>query len=277
MFRRITALAGGAVLTIALALGLAGTAHGNPAGVGITQNTAGVAGYYANDNGHTRFRDVRADVTVTPQIKFLNGPGGQGALGVELCDPNSGYAGQLGIWWNAGLGKYQVVYAAGTLNMALADPCIMTGLITPTPQQLLSAFTISPGDHLHFEIYWNPVGVGLAHLHFFHFNVCDTTLDVCRQAQISTGWRNFYEAGIGAVSNANLLTAPALNFLDTFTRTAFNYYSSTHLLNTIYSPGHWPLKQADFVNASSQLVMSSNGSLDGGGHTFTLSEGSTSP
>src|SRR6185437_9660822 len=89
-------------------LGIAASPANAVTGIGVSSNTAGVAGYYANDNGHTRFRDVQADTTVTPQIKNLNGTS-NGALGVELCDPNSGYAAQLGVWWNGS--QYQVVYA----------------------------------------------------------------------------------------------------------------------------------------------------------------------
>lgn len=266
-FRRAAIAAAGVALAL---FGLAYWAGGAAATtlVGVSDNTAGVAGYYANDNGHTRFRDVQADTTVVPQIKNLNGTS-NGALGVELCDPNSGYAAQLGVWWNGT--KYQVVYATGTLNLALADPCIMTGLITPTPQQLLSSFTIGQGDHLHFEIYYNRVS------HWLHFNVCDTTLDVCRQATVFAGWRQFFEAGIGAVSNANLLTAPANILLDTFTGTKFNYYSSTRTWNSILVPAHWQLKEARFVNASDQVVMSPDETLNAGGTAFALEEGSTSP
>ena len=266
--RGIVALGAGAVLAASLTAA-ATMAHANPTPVGIVQNTSGVAGYFANDNGQTRFRDVQADTTVVPQIKNLNGTS-NGALGVELCNPNDGHAAQLGVWWNGT--KYQVVYATGNLNTALTDACIMTGLITPTPQTLLTAFTINQGDRLHFEIFWQPHG-----FHAFHFNVCDITQDVCRQAVVPTGWENLYEAGIGAVSNANTITAPANIGLDVFTGTKFNYYSSTHAWNTIFVPAHWKLDQADFINSSSQVVMSSNGGLNGAGTTFPLFEGSTSP
>lgn len=270
-FRRFGLAAAAAVLGLGAVAYWAGGAQAQPAGIGITDNTAGVAGYYVNDNGHTRIRDVQADATVVPQIKFLNGPGGQGAVGVELCDPNSGFAAQLGVWWNAGLSRYQVVYATGTLNLALADPCIMTGLITPTPQQLLSTFTIGQGDHLHFEIFYNRLS------HWLHFNTCDFTLDVCRQAAVHVGFRQFFEAGIGAVSNAQMLTAPANIFLDSLTSTRFNYYSSTRQWNSIYVPAHWQLKEARWVNASSQVVMSPDESLNAAGNAFSLFEGSTSP
>lgn len=279
-FRRYRRAFAAAVLAGGLALGAAAApaAHADPPGVGVVQNTQGESGYYANDNGMTRFRDVQADTTVVNQIKFLNGAtaGTQGALGVELCDPNSGRAAQLGVWWNPGLSKFQVVYDTGVL-LPNGDPCIMSGLISATPQQLLSTFTINPGDHLHFEIFWQPHG-----FHFFKFNVCDTTLDVCRQATVPTGFLNLYEAGIGAVTNNLALTAPAANLLDTFTSTKFNYYSSTTAWNSIFVPAHWQLKRSDFVNSSDQVVMSPQqfgaltGSLNNSGTAFSLYEGSTS-
>jgi uncharacterized membrane protein len=259
-------LAGGAVAAPA--------AFADPPGVNVVQTTQGVAGYFANDNGMTRFRDVQADTTVTNQVKNLDGTNNTtnpGGVGVELCDPNSGIAAQLGLEWDGT--NFVVKYGEGNLgNTTTSDPCVMTGLITnPTPQQLLTNFHISAGDHLHFEIFWQPHG-----FHFFKFNVCDTTLDVCRQAIVHTGFLNLYEAGIGAVTNSVTLTAPPANPLVTFTGTKFNYYSSTTAWNSIFVPAHWKLDRADFVNNSDQPVMSSNGGLNTAGTTFPLLEGSTS-
>ena len=271
MNSRIAAAA--AALTIAAGLGasLAVTAHADPVGVGVSQNSAGEAGYYANDNGQTRFRDVRAQLNVTNQIKNLNGSNTNlGGVGVELCDPNSGYAAQLGVQWNGT--AFVVQYGHGLLGN-MADPCIQSGLVTnPTP---LSPLALHPaaGDHLQFEIYYSPAG----RHHTITFNACDTTQDVCRQAQIKVSAKNFYEAGIGVVSNSGVvLTAPALNSLVSITNCAFNYYSSTTNFNSIFVPRHWELKRADWVNGSSQVIMSSNGSLDPGGHAFTMFNGSTS-
>lgn len=269
--RRLAAAAAMAVLAAGLSTAAVQSAKADPAGVGVTQNAAGEAGYYANDNGQTRFRDVRAQLTVTNQIKNLNGAGDNlGGVGVELCDPNSGYAAQLGVQWN-GTG-FVVQYGHGLLGN-MADPCIQSGLVSnPTP---LSPLAIHPaaGDHLTFEIFYQPVG----HHHFIVFNVCDTTQDVCRQAQIHVSAKNFYEAGVGVVSNSGVvLTAPALNPLVTLTGASFNYYSSTTNFNSIFKPAHWELKRADWVNSSSQVITSSNGSLDPAGHAFSMFNGSTS-
>jgi len=269
--RLAAAVLGGAVLAAGITAAAVQPAKADPSGVGVTQNAAGEAGYYANDNGQTRFRDVRAQLNVTNQIKNLNGSAvNLGGVGVELCDPNIGYAAQLGVQWNGT--AFVVQYGHGNLGN-MADPCIQSGLVSnPTP---LSPLAIHPvtGDHLQFEIFYQPTG----RHHFISFKVCDTTQDVCRQAEVHVSAKNFYEAGIGVVSNSGVqLTAPALNPLVAFTNCSFNYYSSTKNFNSIFEQAHWELKRSDWVNSSSQVIMSSNGSLDAAGHAFAMFNGSTS-
>ena len=271
--RKLAALAGAVVLSGGLAFAAATPAHANPAGVSIVQNTKGEAGYFAKDNGQTRFRYVQAQIGVTNQIKNLDGTNptvNPGGVGVELCDPNTGYSIQVGVQWTGT--RYQVSYGNGILgDLTGSDPCIMSGLVSgPTP---LSPVALNPvvGDQLNFSIYYNPA------THWVTVNSCDVTQDnTCRQAHFYVGWKNFYEFGIGAVSNGPVLTAPAVNPLVSFTKTQANYYSATHGWNSIYVPGHWSLRQADWVNSSFQTIMSSNGSLDTGGHGFSLFNGSTS-
>jgi hypothetical protein len=270
--RRYFALAGALAVAGGLAFVTPGVAHANPAGVGIVQNTAGEAGYFAKDNGQTRFRYVQAQVGVTNQMKNLDGANNNlGGVGVELCDPNTGYAVQLGVQWTGT--RFQVQYGHGALgNTNFADPCIQSGLITnPTP---LAPLALNPvaGDQLTFNIFYNP------HTHWITVNSCDVTQDnTCRQAHFNDGFKNLYEFGIGAVSNGPVLTAPAGNFLASFSNLAANYYSSTHGFGSIFVPAHWNLRQADWINGSSQVIMSSNQSLDAGGHQFSLFNGSTSP
>jgi hypothetical protein len=261
------AIAGGG-----LALAAALPASANPVGVSVVQNTKGEAGYFAKDNGQTRFRYVQAQIGVTNQLKNLDGAGGLGGAGVELCDPNTGYSVQLGVQWNTGLGRFVVSYGHGILgDLSGSDPCIMSGLVSgPTP---LAPIALNPvaGDQLNFAIYYDP------HTHWVTVNSCDVTQDnTCRQDHFYVGFKNFYEFGQGVVSNGPVLTAPASNFLVNFTHLAANYYSSTHAWNTDFVPAHWTLRQADWVNASDQVIMSSNGSMNGAGTMFNLFNGSTS-
>lgn len=263
------------VLAVAAGLTIAATAaaSADPAGVGVVHNTQGEAGYYANSNGQTRFRDVQAQVGVTNGIKQLNGTTtSPGALGVELCDPNTDYSVQVGVLWNGT--AFEVQYGHGLLGVPIGgnDPCIQSGLVNGLTGHLhfLNGFAPVTGDQLKFEIYYNPA------TRWVTVTACDLTQDVCRNAHFNDGWHNLYEFGVGAVSNANVLTAPAVNFLASFSHCAANYYSSARFWNSVFVPGHWNLKRSDFVNASDQVVMSSNGSLDAGGHAFSLWNGSTS-
>jgi hypothetical protein len=262
-----TLVAGAAAFS---AFALASPAHANPSGVGVVQNVKGEAGYFAKDNGQTRFRDVQANVGVTNQLKNLDGAGGLGGAGVELCDPNTGYSIQLGVQWNGS--RYVINYGHGTLgDLSGSDPCIMSGLVSGPTTLAPVALNPAVGDQLHFEIYYNPSS------HWVTIKACDVTQDMtCRQANFNDGFKNLYEAGIGVVSNGPALTAPANNFLASFSGTSFNYYSSTKAWNSIYVPAHWNLRQADWVNSSDQVVMSSNGSLNGAGTMFSMSNGSTS-
>lgn len=251
-------------------LGFAASPANAVTGIGVSANTAGESGYYVNDNGHTRIRDAQSTVKVTAQIKNLNGLlNNEGAVGNELCDPNTGYAAQIGVLWDGS--KFQVEYGYGTLNPN-DDACIQSGLLNGlTSHILFTGLHPALGDSVHLDVFFQPYN-----WHYLQFTACDTTQDICRQAKVFTGWHDFYEAGIGAVTNNTLLTAPANNLLDTFTQTSFNYYSSTHPFNSILVPVHWELKEANFVNASSQVTMSPNDSLTPDGKAFNLFEGSTS-
>jgi hypothetical protein len=272
MKHRYFALAGAMAVAGGLMLATP-AAHADPLGVGVVQNTSGEAGYFVNSNNHTRIRDAQVTVPVVNQIKNLNGASdNQGAIGTELCDPNTGFADQLGVVWTGA--AFQVQYGYGTLNPN-DDPCIMSGLVTGANSHLtlMNAPAVHLGDVLHLDLFFQPNGS----FHYTKFGVCDITGDWCRVATVWNGWHNFYEAGIGAVTNALVLTAPANNLLDSLSQTSFNYYSATTAFNSIYVPSHWQLKRSDFVNASDQVVMSSNGSLNNSGTAFSLFEGSTSP
>jgi hypothetical protein len=271
---RYFALAGTLVAAGGLAFAAAPAAHADPAGIGVTHNTQGEAGYYANSNGQTRFRYVQTHVGVTNGIKNLNGsPTNPGALGVELCNPNTDYSIQLGVLWDGT--KFAVQYGQGNLGAPIGgnDPCIQSGLVNGPGGHLhfLNGFTPVTGDQLSFAAFYNPRS------HWVTLSACDINQDVCRNTSFNDGYQNLYEFGIGAVSNANFLTAPASNFLAAFSHCAANYYSSTTAFNRIFVPAHWSLKRSDFVNGSDQVIMSSNGSLNAGSTAFSLFNGSTSP
>jgi hypothetical protein len=271
--KRYFALAGAVAVAGGLAFAAAPAAQADPVGVGVVHNTQGEAGYYANSNGQTRFRYVQAQVGVTNGIKNLNGqPGNPGALGVELCNPNTDYSIQLGVLWTGT--QFDVQYGHGLLGAPIGgnDPCIQSGLVNGMTGHLhfLNTFTPVVGDQLSFAAFYNP------HSHWVTLTACDITQDSCRNVSFNDGFQNLYEFGIGAVSNANTLTAPANNFLASFSHTAANYYSSTTGFNRIFVPAHWNLKRSDFVNSSDQVVMSSNGSLNAGSTAFNLFNGSTS-
>src|SRR6266705_2266426 len=125
---KIAAVAVSLVAAGGLALAAA-PVHADPSHVGVTHNTQGEAGYYANSNGQTRFRYVQAQVGVTNGIKNLNGSGplNPGALGVELCNPNTDYSIQLGVLWTGS--QFEVQYGHGLLGAPIGgnDPCIQSG------------------------------------------------------------------------------------------------------------------------------------------------------
>lgn len=290
---RLAALTAAALVTGGLAFAAA-----LPASASIPQinNThTGEAGYYVNDNGATRIRDVQATTVVQNTFKHLNGSGGElvqaGGIGVELCNDNTNFAAQLGIVWNDSTNAFQVEYGYGGLHddpsVVIQDPCAQDGLLNGGA---LGSFTepvtgihgnvalfphgIVPnvGDTLKFEIFYQPAG----HFHYFQFKVNDVTQNRTEVQQVFAGWQNLYEAGIGVLTQANQLTGGPINLLNTFSGTSFNYYSSNHPFNSILVPAHWDLEQAQFINSSSQVTLSPNSSLNPQGTGFSLFEGSTS-
>jgi hypothetical protein len=271
MLKRFAGLAAAGILAVSGAAAWAGTALADPPGIGVVANHSGEAGYFVNSNNHTRIRDAQATITANGHVVNLNGTGNNdGGLGPELCDPNTGYADQLGLLWDGG--AFQVEYGYGTLA-ANNDPCIQSGLLQGLTSHLhlMNIPAVGLNDVLHFDLFFQPAGK----IHYTTFGVCDLTADWCRVAKVFNGWHDFYEAGIGAVSNQATLTAPADNPLDGFSALSFNYYSSTRPINSIVS-WHWELKRADWVNTSAQPIMSSNGTLDPAGTSYQLSDGSTS-
>ena len=250
-------------------------------GTHCATNAVGLGGYYGADDNHTHYRYVQTVTTAAPQLIALNGvgAGSVAGVGVELCDPNIGFAAQLGVANIAG--TWEVAYLAGFFKAA-ADPCVQNGLINGivfsagTP---LGLNTVSTGDQLALAIWYAPAGPFFHHL---SFSVCDITAGVCRQAYTTGPFNlNFWEFGIGAAANTVALTAPANNLLDSFSSNEVTCYScSGPVPITAVTPvnpfGIGGLTQAQFANVSSQIILSPNNSLTAG-NQFSLWNGSTTP
>jgi hypothetical protein len=289
---RIKSILAAAVAATAIVGGfaaLAGAANAAPrvaSSLHFTSNTFGEAGYYGNDDNATRYKYTQTTVIAQPSLVNLNGDtaNGPGAVGTELCDPNNGFALQVGLWWDAANSRYDVSYNQGnTFQPATgADPCIQDGFVIPdissTPQLVgpnaPTAVHISSGDQVALAIYFDPPS------HFGHHHVvisaCDLTQGFCRQYENSTyaPSTTMWEFGTGAVTNNTKLTAPAAIPLESFSNTKVTSYMSA---NPVPVGSVGPLGEANFVNTSFQTVMSPNGTLvTPGGSAFTLFEGSTS-
>jgi len=252
-------------------------------GTHCSTNAVGLAGYYGADDNHTHYRYVQTVTTAAPTLIALQGVHAAktsiAGVGVELCDPNIGFAAQLGVA-NIG-GTWVVAYLAGFYKAA-ADPCVQNGLINGVVFQAgtpLGLNTISTNDQLALAIWYAPAGPFFHHL---SFSVCDITAGVCRQAYTTGPFNlNFWEFGIGAAANKVSLTAPANNLLDSFSSNEVTCYSCSGAVPiTAVTPvnpfGIGGLTQAQFANVSSQIVMSPNNSLTAG-NVFSVSNGSTTP
>lgn len=250
--------------------------------INCTNNTAsGEAGYYGSDDNHTHYRFTETTITASASLRDLNGSTSaantEGAVGTELCDPNTGYVAQIGLFWDVTTSSYQVAYSNGTFSSLTAkDPCIDDGFQNASIESaatLLGNFTISQGDKVYVGVYYSP-----GRHHYLEFGACDITQDVCRQAQV-TGVPSvaFWEFGTGALTNNSTLTAPAANLLGAFTNDEVTIYSGKAPIPVSDVTGYnglGGLTEAQFDNASSQVVMSPDDSLSGS--TFSLFEGSTS-
>lgn len=282
--------AAGSVAILAGGMALAGAGAASAAslpsctsGVNCTNNSYGTAGYYGADDNHTHYRFVQTVTVATPQLVNLNGTNSaddQGAVGVELCDPNIGYAAQISLGHTAA--GYEVAYTVGKYFTNTADPCSQNVFEFVNPFKsgtLLDIPGVSSGDKIYLAIYYTPGG---SHFHQLSFGACDITSGVCRQAYSNSRFSlNFWEFGIGAFSDNQQLTAPALNTLDTFSSNQVTCYSCSHSVNiTTVSPVNafniGGLYEAQFVNSSTQVTLSPNDSLSAATDDFTLYNGSTS-
>ena len=253
----------------------------------------GEAGYYINDNGQTRIRDVQFTLQAVPTLEDLNGTTAPGGIGGELCNENTGWAAQIGLEWPAGAPGPVVEYnytgnpgfggpgdtLAANPAQSDQDPCVEGGLLNGgAGEKFGNGITVHAGDLVHFEIYYNPQGH-----HGWHqlkFEVQDYTQDLTRVQTVWIWVQDFYEAGIGVVSENQFVTGGPVNLVNTFTGAFFNWYGNGYgprfAPRGIDQPAHWDLEMADFVNGSNQVTITP-GALTAGNTSFPMLEGSTSP
>ena len=288
-----------AVLGLALSGSLAGASSASAAlttpMISNGPSGPGEAGFFVNDNGSTKIRDVQASLVVTSTMEDLNGsntdPGG---VGVELCNDNTGYAAQLGVEWDgtkdAFVAEYNYVddpvlgtpYLAATVNSnSDTDPCVEGGLLNDGVGQTFSSFlnatpvtapgAIHVGDTLHFEIYYDPWG----HRHSLKFEVQDLTQNITRVQTVKVPAQDFYEAGIGVLTENQSLTGGAVNLISAFTGTSFNWYCNKGTPPDSILSSHWDTEEAVFINSSNQVTLTP-APLNTSGTSFEMLEGSTS-
>lgn len=288
--RYILAAAGSAaILAGGMALASAGTASAGTlpscaGGVNCTNSVGGnggTAGYYGADDNHTHYKFVSTVTVATPQLVFLNGVDFTGSTGVTLCDPNTGQAAQLGLF-SGGPGVYGVFWATGKFLTAPSEPCIQNGNVFLgkgfKSGSILMNTGISTNDKLQLQISYAVSGPNKNRL---TFSACDITSSVCRQAQVNSKTREYWESGIGVFSGVQQLTAPADNLLDS---NAFNqvqcYSCGAAVPITSIAPVNpfniGGLYEAQLINFSSQVTMSPNDSLSEATDGFSVWNGSTS-
>jgi len=285
----LVAAGSAAILAGGMALAGAGAAYAKSdplpscaTGVNCTSSAYGTAGYYGADDNHTHYRFVQTVTVATPQLVNLNGTGdNEGAVGVSLCDPNTGQAAMISLGYNGT--NYEVAYTVGRYFTDTAEPCVQNVFkyINPFKSGTLLDFPgVSGGDKIYLAIYYTPGG---GHFHQISFGACDITQSVCRQAYSNSRYNlQFWEFGIGAFSYTQFLTAPPLNPLDNFSDNDVTCYScagsvpitSVAPVNPFNIGG---LYEAQFINGSSQPTMSPNDSLSAATDAFEVYNGSTSP
>ena len=294
------------VASAALAIGAAGVASAATVPlIHVTQGTtpggdvsaSGVSGYYWADDGHTHPRYVQATVTAVPSLNNLNGFGttAVGAAGATLGNENTGDAAQIGVFDVNG--TYKVAWAEGSLpNWHVYDDAVIeAGLLAPistttpylslTPPLgvqdglLLNNIVINAGDRLLLSISYS---VGRHHTDTF--SVTDLSRpNEHRSVTTAAPEQAYTEYGIGVLSNAGDLTSPASNFVASFANAATACYSCAKAApitrGEIGYYGHEGLSQVDYVNSSTQTLISPDSSLGGGVNNamFSVYEGSTTP
>jgi hypothetical protein len=227
---------------------------------------------------------------------------------------NGGWAAEVGLFGNGGAinQKNTVYYAAGFWAAGAPDPCVTHAPLVPNPvfasagagQRLCpsggagSVLSANPAT-LFCGSFSNPsqttgeVGLndvldslavfyapGGSHFHQISFGYTDVTTGIAQQAYTNSPVSlNLWESGIGAFAASQTLHAPANIPLETFSGDRVTCYSCkasvpVSAIQPVNSTGVGGLGQAQFVNASGQVVLSPLNSLTG--DTFSIENGSTS-
>jgi hypothetical protein len=220
-----TLFAAGATITgLGLVAAGAASASGSPAGVAhpnvVSTTKTGLAGYYVNDKGGWRIRDVKVTYRVTTAMEQLGYTASiSGAVGTRQCDPNTLAAVDVGTLWNGT--NFSAAYGHGTAGGSAPDPCVTTPALSGGAISFpgnVNVAGVNVGDVITQEQYFNPK------THWETLTYSDVTQDTTSQVHFYEGWKNFYEAGPGVLDlNANVLAAPVLNNVVTFTGRMTNY------------------------------------------------------
>jgi hypothetical protein len=282
MLRKTLATAGVATLALVGGLALAGTANAST----ITNTNSGEAGYLLANDGHTHYRFISTRVEAGPNLATLNDTGNSddGAEGVELCDPNTGFAAQVGLFWNGT--SYEAAYAYGVLPQPTEnpyDPCAQSGLLADLPGGTASPgaedvtfgtlpVAIATGQTAQVSVYYDPKG----HSHQLQFTVLNVTTGWVRNPTFHIAGQEFWEAGAGAFTpNVQTNAFSAINPL-TFTNTIANFYSSTKgafpLADAKAYYGYGGVTPVTLTNGAVNLSPSGLTNPSGLASEFTLSE-----
>lgn len=264
----------------------AASAAGPPGGV--TQNSAGEAGYYVQEWNNWHIRDAHATFKITAAMEAMGGTAENGdisAVGTELCNPNDGHAAQLGLVYQDG--TFEVLGQYGTLSIGTNDPCVQSGVILPVNDAIQLAgstligkpgnisdpsadeLALGIGETVTTDTYYNPT----THWVQFTVDVYSAAGSFLEERSFSQhiGFQNFYEGGIGVNNTAAPgLTAGATNPLVAFTDATFTNYNKSAVDKLV---GGWDLVGAQTVNSGDQVTMTPTTPV---GNSFSVLVGSES-
>jgi hypothetical protein len=266
MIRKI-ALAGIASAALALgSLAASGVANAAPAvaPTSFTNFGIGEAGILLAEDNHTHYRYVQSVTEARTVLGSLNNtsvsPTIDGAQGSELCDPNTGFVAQVGLFYDGANGKYYIAYADGYFNSdgvnedtdvcasgGLLDTITEDGTLNPTlspadvgvPQgdstgldtvehSGLIPVSVTTGQNVLTSVYYDRHG-------HISFGVANEKTGWARSPQVKTAKPEFWEAGAGAFTPT--ITTNAFDAITPIlvSNVLVNFYSSVKPAYPIYT------------------------------------------